>query len=149
MSKPSAGATKPPLESEVQREILLSAPSRQARLLRNNVGAFQDATGRWVHYGVGGNGGSDTLGPTTITITPEMVGRQVAVFTAIECKRVGKRATEEQDAFLAMVRSRGGIGAVCHSVEEFQGAIDAYCAALRGASPPSTNESVPASHACP
>jgi hypothetical protein len=134
---------KPPLESEVQREILLASPSRDCRLLRNNVGAFEDKTGRWVHYGVGGNGGSDTLGPTTITITTEMVGHQVAVFTAIECKRVGKRATEEQDAFLAMVRSRGGIGAVCHSVEEFQGAIDAYCAALRGASPPSVN--VPAS----
>lgn len=144
MSKP-----KPPLESEVQREILLAAPSRQARLLRNNVGAFEDKTGRWVHYGVGGTGGSDTLGPTTIEITQEMVGRQVAVFTAIECKRIGKRATEEQDAFLAMVRSRGGIGAVCHSVEEFQGAIDAYCAALRGARSPSTNEPDAATDSCP
>lgn len=144
MSKP-----KPPLESEVQREILLASPSRGCRLLRNNVGAFQDATGRWVHYGVGGTGGSDTLGPTTITITPDMVGRQVAVFTAIECKRMGKHATEEQDAFLSMVRSRGGIGAVCHSVEEFQGAIDAYCAALRGAATPSVNDTDPASDARP
>lgn len=140
---------KTALESEVQRQILLDAPNQGCRLLRNNVGAFEDKTGRWVHYGVGGNGGSDTLGPTTITITPEMVGRQVAVFTAIECKRVGKHATEEQDAFLAMVRSRGGIGAVCHSVQEFQGAIDAYRAALSGACTPSVTDSDPSADSRP
>lgn len=124
--------TKPPLESEVQREILLAAPRYQSRLLRNNVGKFEDGRGQWVHFGVGGNGGADLLGPTTLLITAEMVGKEVAIFTACEVKRPGKEATDNQRAFLDMVKSRGGIACVAHSPEEFKGAVDAYKAALRG-----------------
>ena len=113
-------------ESDIQPEILLASPDSQARLLRNNVGRFKDKTGRWVHYGVGGNGGSDLIGPTTITITPEMVGRQVAVFTACEVKRPGAKPTEEQTAFLSMVHSRGGIACVATSIQDFQGAVSEF-----------------------
>jgi hypothetical protein len=107
-----------PLEAEIQRDILLAAPSVGCRLLRNNIGTLKDATGRHVSYGVGGAGGSDLIGWTVVD------GR--AVFTAIEVKRKGKKATDEQVAFVAAVQAAGGIGAVCYSVDEFRAAVQAY-----------------------
>jgi hypothetical protein len=53
-------------------------------------------------------GSSDLIG---ITAT----GR----FLAIEVKRPGNKPTPEQRAFIAFVRSFGGVAGVCHSVEEF------------------------------
>lgn len=111
---------KPALEADIQREILLAAPALGYRLLRNNVGAFKDATGRWVHFGVGGNGGSDLIG-----WGPQ--GR----FVAVECKRKGKKPTAEQLAFLDAVKDAGGISAVCYSVEDFR---EMVCGADLGAS---------------
>ena len=125
-----------PLESENQRDILIEATRAGQRLMRNNVGAFEDKTGRWVHYGVGGTGGSDLLGLTPVKITPEMVGRTVAVFTAIEVKRQGKKPTPEQAAFLAMVQSLGGIAGVARSAQDYQGIHDEFiagCSSARGA----------------
>lgn len=110
--------TKPPLESETQRDILLAAPHIGVRLLRNNVGALQDATGRWVWYGVGGPGGSDLIGWTDVD--------GVAVWTVIEVKRRGKKPTPEQLAFVAAAKDAGGIGAVCYSVEDFKGVVRDY-----------------------
>ena len=108
----------PPLEAEIQRDIMLAAPSLGARLLRNNVGTLKDSTGRHVSYGVGGTGGSDLIGWTVVD--------GVAVFTAIEVKRPGKKPTEHQVAFVTAVHAAGGIGAICYSVDDFKSAIDAY-----------------------
>jgi|TARA_Y100000310_G_scaffold92194_1_gene89795 hypothetical protein len=63
-------------------------------------------------------GGSDLIGWTPVEITPEMVGRKVAVFTAIECKREkGGRLSTEQGRFLRRVRDDGGIAGVANSPE--------------------------------
>lgn len=111
-------ANSAPLEAETQRDILLAAPHIGVRLLRNNVGALKDDTGRWVWYGVGGPGGSDLIGWTDVD--------GMAVWTAIEVKRKGKKATEEQLAFIAAVKAAGGIAGVCYSVEEFKGVVSDY-----------------------
>jgi hypothetical protein len=47
-----------------------------------------------------------------------MVGRQVAVFTALEVKTPTGRATEQQQRFLAMVEAHGGIAGIARSVED-------------------------------
>lgn len=61
-------------------------------------------------------GQSDLIGWHTITIRPEWVGRRVAVFLAIECKRPTKgRATEDQLAFVANVRRAGGIAGIAET----------------------------------
>lgn len=73
-------------ESSVQTGIMLAAPSMDARLLRNNCGVMQDARGNFVHYGVGGNGGADLIGWVQVKITPEMVGRTVAIMASVEAK---------------------------------------------------------------
>jgi hypothetical protein len=107
-----------PLEAEVQKEILLAAPSVGSRLLRNNVGVLKDVTGRHVSYGVGGNGGSDLIGWTAID--------GLAVFTAVEVKRKGKKPTDEQLAFVAAVKAAGGIGVIAYSVDDFKAAVAAH-----------------------
>jgi hypothetical protein len=103
-------------ELRVQNEIRLELGRGPTRLWRNNTGALKDATGRLVRYGLC-PGSSDLIGFRTVTITPDMVGRKVAVFAAIEVKD-GGRATAEQQAFIAMVRERGGIAGVARSVDE-------------------------------
>ena len=115
-----------PLESETQRDIMLAAPDVGARLHRNNVGVLKDQRGQYVRYGVGGDGGSDLIGPTMLEITPDMVGRRVAIFTAVEVKRKGKKPTVEQEAFLEYVRQAGGIAVLAYSVQEFTDAVNAY-----------------------
>ena len=112
------GARGAVLESEIQRDIMLAAPSVGSRLLRNNSGVLKDERGQYVRYGVGGNGGSDLVGWTQVD------GR--AVFTAVEVKRKGKKPTPEQVAFVGAVVAAGGIGVIAYSVEDFKAAVEAY-----------------------
>jgi hypothetical protein len=82
-----------------------------------------------VAYGLGSHAGdvfsgsSDGIGLHSITITPEMVGRQVAVFVAIEAKDKGEPSAEQR-TFLTVVHKAGGIAGVAHSVEEAQQILD-------------------------
>lgn len=105
-------------EANVQAQILIDIGKYpNIRLFRNNVGMLQDATGRPVKYGVCNPGGSDLLGWTTKTITPEMVGQQVAVFTAIEVKNDKGRVTEAQLNFISRVKQAGGIATIARDSE--------------------------------
>ncbi len=54
-------------------------------------------------------GGSDTIGWTPILITPEMVGKTIPVFTAVEVKAGKDRASREQVNFIAEVNTANGI----------------------------------------
>lgn len=61
-------------------------------------------------------GTSDLIGWTTVDITPEMVGRRVAIFTAIETKESGGgRKRDGQVNFVEQVRKAGGIAGFAHS----------------------------------
>lgn len=110
-------------ETAVSNSIQLGLAREPVRLLRNNVGGLNDATGRFVAYGLGSHGGqvvrgpSDLIGWRSITITPDMVGRQIAVFAAIEVKD-GAKATPEQERFIAEVQAAGGMAGVAHSEAE-------------------------------
>lgn len=60
----------------------------------------------------------DLAGWTTIEITPEMVGRKVAVATFIDAKRSkGGRTSEEQANMVAQVDRAGGIAGIANSPE--------------------------------
>lgn len=87
------------------------------RLFRNNCGALHDHTGRLVRYGLANPGGSDLIGWRTVTITPDMVGQRVAIFTALEVKAPGgtHRVTAEQRNFLNTVEAAGGVAGVARS----------------------------------
>ena len=103
-------------EAKVQNDIRIACGAGPARLWRNNTGALKDAQGRLVRYGLC-PGSSDLIGLRTITITPDMVGQTLAVFTAIEVKDRG-RATPEQQAFIAMVQAAGGLAGIARSVDD-------------------------------
>ena len=108
-------------EQSIQQSIRLACSNGPTRLFRNNVGRLPDPrTGRWVEFGVGGKGSGDLIGWTTRTITPDMVGQQVAVFLSIEVKTPTGRIRPEQQQWLDAVQAAGGIAGVARSVEDAQ-----------------------------
>ena len=67
---------------------------------------------------------SDLVGIKTVTITPEMVGQTIGVFTAVEVKKSdwnGKldKHTTAQLNFINWVKLRGGVAGFARSIEEF------------------------------
>lgn len=68
-------------------------------------------------------GFSDLFGLTKVTITPDMVGQDVAVFVALEVKDKAK-ATEKQSNFLKAVNDNGGRAGVVRSAEDALRIVD-------------------------
>ena len=90
----------------------------EARIFRNQVGSLPDPrTGRLVTFGLA-RGSADLIGWRTITITPEMVGQRVAIFTSIEVKTITGHLTPAQQAWMGTVRTAGGIAGVARSVRD-------------------------------
>ena len=106
-------------ETTIQQQIRLALGTRpDLRLFRNNTGTLPDPrTGRPVQFGLA-RGSADLIGLRTVTITPDMVGQQVAVFTSIEVKTPKGRPTAEQQNWLHMVRRAGGIAGIARSVRD-------------------------------
>ena len=71
-------------------------------------------------------GSSDLIGWTTIEITPEMVGRKVAVFTALELKTKKLQATKEQLNFIEQIQIAGGIAGIVRKIEDVQEIKNGY-----------------------
>lgn len=123
-------------EANDQKKIRLAAAKLGYTLWRNNRGkAYQGkrirdqdrevtlANYRLIEFGVGGNGGSDLIGFRSVTITQEMVGLTVAVFTAFECKRTQGRSnvSKDQQKYIDFVNVNGGIAAVVKTLEDIPG----------------------------
>ena len=104
-------------EQSIQQHIRLTCSTGSTRLFRNNTGTLRDQHGRPVSFGLA-RGSADLIGWRTVTITPEMVGQQVAVFTSIEVKTPTGRVKPEQQQWLDAVQAAGGIAGVARSVED-------------------------------
>jgi len=104
-------------ESEIQRQILIAANRGNRRLFRNNIAKIKHK-GRWISFGIPGPGGSDLIGWTTKTITPEMVGQKFAIFTSIEVKTPTGKASEQQKNWLRLVENVGGIAKIARSPQD-------------------------------
>ena len=104
-------------EQALQQRILLALGRGAARLWRNNTGMLRDQQGRPVRFGLC-KGSADLIGYTTVTVTPEMVGQRLAVFTAVEVKTPTGRPTPEQAAFLDHIRQAGGRAGIARSVDD-------------------------------
>lgn len=111
-------------ESHVLRRCLLKASAIGARLFRNNVGTATTGDGSRIRFGLC-KGSGDLVGWTPRTVTPDMVGRTVAVFTSIEIKCGMTRVTKEQRAFQNAVTEAGGIAVICRSEQEALAAMTA------------------------
>ena len=106
-------------ETTLQQQIRLALGTRSdLRLFRNQVGQLPDPrTGRPVQFGLA-RGSADLIGWRIITITPGMVGSQVAVFTSIEVKTPTGRIRPEQHAWMAAVSGSGGIAGIARSIQD-------------------------------
>jgi hypothetical protein len=102
-------------ETNLMNTILLA--NHGCKLFRNNTGAIKDENGRLVRFGLC-KGSSDLIGIKPTVITPEMVGKTVAIFTAIEVKTPTGKATPEQIHFIDRVKALGGIAGIARSVED-------------------------------
>jgi hypothetical protein len=107
------------VETKIQQEIRLGLGTREdVRLFRNQVGQLPDPrTGRPVQFGLA-KGSADLVGWKTVTITPDMVGQEVAVFASIEVKTPTGRPTQYQQAWLSAVEKAGGIAGIARSVDD-------------------------------
>ena len=104
-------------EQRIQQEIRLAISHGDTKVFRNNTGTLKDANGRPVQFGLC-KGSADLIGWTTRTVTPDMVGTQVAVFLSIEVKTPTGRLRPEQQQWLNVVQAAGGIAGVARSVED-------------------------------
>ena len=125
-------------ESKVQQEIQIQGMYHKCNLMRNNSGALPDETGRPVRYGLGNITkehnkkikSSDLIGITQIVITPDMVGKTVGVFTAIEVKKedwdINKKFDKREIAqynFIKWVKFLGGFAGFCNDANNLQGIL--------------------------
>lgn len=108
-----------PSEQTIQQHIRVACSKGDCRLYRNNCGVLRDQRGVPVRYGLQ-TGSSDLIGWRTITITPDMIGQRIAVFTSIEVKSATGRIRQEQQQWLDAVTAAGGIAGVARSVEDAQ-----------------------------
>lgn len=111
------------MKEQQHYDRIRAAHADRGVLFRNNVGtAYQGQMGsisgdrvllypRFVEFGLC-KGSSDLIGWTEITITPDMVGKRIAVFTAVEVKTKTGRVSDEQKNFIKNVNNAGGIAKI-------------------------------------
>lgn len=106
-------------ETDLQQRIRLALGTQpDLRIFRNQVGSLPDPrTGRLVQFGLA-KGSADLIGWRTVTITPEMVGQRLAVFTSLEIKTPTGRLAPTQRAWMGAVLKAGGIGGVARTVSD-------------------------------
>ncbi|MBB3017620.1 hypothetical protein FHR70_000660 [Microvirga lupini] len=74
-------------------------------------------------------GACDLPGWTTVEVTPEMVGKKIAVFTSVEAKASkGGRVSPDQKNWLDQVKAAGGIAGVANSPESAREIISEWAA---------------------
>ena len=113
-------------EKDVERKLILHASEIGSTLFKNNVGMYRDERGNVIRFGLC-KGSSDLIGWTPVTITQAMVGKRLAVFTAVEVKKNkhgSYRATEDQLRFISAVNRNGGIGLVADCNEDLDAAVN-------------------------
>lgn len=113
-------------EAKSSQIVRLRASEWGSRLFRNNNGMAYAPNGRPIYFGLGNESkestkimkSSDFIGVTPVTITPDMVGKTIGVFTSIEVKAKGFKVKNSynpnsreflQQKWNDMVSMHGGI----------------------------------------
>lgn len=110
-------------ENELQAKILRALGGRaDVRIFRNQVGTYRLENGRVITSGLC-KGSADLIGWQTVTITPEMIGQQIAVFLSVEVKGEKTRVTPEQTNWAAVVKKCGGKSVVARSLQEAESVL--------------------------
>lgn len=135
-------------EGKASEVVRLRASEWGCRLFRNNSGVLKDARGVPVRFGLGNESpklnkrlkSSDFIGYTPVTVTPEMVGKTLAVFTALEVKPDGTNIHRQwnensrewaQQRFIDLVKAAGGLAGFATNQGDVDVLVNAYIAGLK------------------
>lgn len=125
-------------EYDLLQVLMVSASKLGARLFRNNtavawVGKAYHKPGpvvmgpgdvllrqaRPLHAGLH-KGSADLIGWTPVEITPDHLGKHLAVFTSVEAKTQGVPVENDQKAWISAVKNAGGIAGVVYDEEDLR-----------------------------
>jgi len=129
-------------ETNISHKTELAASKLGFAMHRNNTGVFYAIKDhgfkrnqafvnllnkffRRVQAGLG-KGTSDLIGWRTVEITPDMVGKRIAIFAALEIKTDKGRASPEQINFVKQVRAEGGIAEFVKGDEGVEDLVTKY-----------------------
>ena len=111
------------LEAAVQQRLVLAAPRLGCCLMRNNVGACVDESGRMIRYGLGNVSAKQTKEITSV----DLIGWTLADgrFLAVESKRSDwkKPSSPREHAqlrFITLVCNNGGRAGFATCVEDLE-----------------------------
>lgn len=103
---------------------------RDIKIFRNNVGqgflgaVVREGGGvvvlnnyRRVKFGLH-EGSGDLIGLKSTVVTPQMVGKKVAVFLSVEVKTASGTINPEQKNWMTVINESGGIAIVARSTED-------------------------------
>jgi len=111
-------------EAEIQGEILFALGSRpDVRLWRSNTGAAVNPSGRFVRFGVPGQG--DLSGILRLA-------NGAGVRLEVEVKREDGRQTLQQQTFQHVIERFGGCYVLARSVDEALAGVNAFLARYGG-----------------
>lgn len=109
-------------EAAVTSRVRLEAAGKGYTLWRNNVGALLDKRGIPVRFGLANDSAAmnaklksaDWIGWQRVVVTPDMVGRTVALFASVEMKEAGWRYSGKgrevaQMSWAQLVSASGGV----------------------------------------
>jgi len=125
-------------EQDIQSKIMLALSEAGSLIFRNNTGtgwvgrAERITSHRYAKVAPGDVvvraarplhaglcvGSSDLIGVTPVTVTPDMVGSTIGVFTAAEVKSKTGRPTKEQSNFINRISSAGGFAGIARSPDD-------------------------------
>jgi hypothetical protein len=124
-------------ESDIQLLVRLAVSRDGVTAFRNNVGTAWAGilvdrdprsgtvtlkNARTIQFGLT-RGSSDLIGWRPTLVTPEMVGRVLAVFTGIEIKSASGRERPDQKNFREQLAAAGGIAVLARNQDEAVGGI--------------------------
>ena len=126
------------MESKILKDIHRGYSRGRTRLFRNNVGlAIQGQDVSWtghaafvkkakyIRFGLC-VGSADLVGWKTVRITPDMVGKDIAQFVAVEVKDKRGRVSKEQKQWLSIADSMGALVGVARSLSDAKEILGAY-----------------------
>lgn len=86
---------------------------RNKRRLATPVGSNYPIELGWLYPG-----SADWIGWHSVVVTPEMVGKRVAIFCGLEAKSQTGTTSDDQDKFLLALKEAGGIGGVVRNAQD-------------------------------
>jgi hypothetical protein len=94
------------------------------------VKEWYDLAGAWsyapIQTGMGAHGIPDRIGCVPIFVTPEMIGKRIGLFVAVEAKKPGRRGEKDrglsqlQKNNLAVIQLADGIAICCDGVDDLR-----------------------------